>query len=111
MKDHHTMFTSGSVAKWVARLIADPGVMSSILAQSHPCVDFFFSVIVMMCRGPGAQGIYSTHGTPNIAHRTPAAEDKLCVEIDHGIFPTIILLLPLTQEGLVSVTSESMCTK
>ena len=33
------------------------------------------------------------------------------VEIDHEIFSTVILLLPLIQEGLVSVTSESMCTK
>ena len=30
------------------------------------------------------------------------------VEIDHEIFSTIILLIPLVQEGLVSVTSESM---
>ena len=33
------------------------------------------------------------------------------VEIDHEIFSVIILLLPLIQEGLLSVTSESMCTK
>ena len=33
------------------------------------------------------------------------------VENDHEIFPTVILLLPLIQEGLVSVKSDSMCTK
>ena len=33
------------------------------------------------------------------------------VEIDHGIISTVILLLSLIQEGLLSVTSESMCTK
>ena len=33
------------------------------------------------------------------------------VEIDHEIISTVILLFPLTQEGLLSVTSESMCTK
>ena len=33
------------------------------------------------------------------------------VEIDHEIISTVILLLPLIQEGLLSVTSESMCTK
>ena len=33
------------------------------------------------------------------------------VEIDHEIISTVILLLLLIQEGLLSVTSESMCTK
>ena len=33
------------------------------------------------------------------------------VEIDHEIISTVILLLLLKQEGLLSVTSESMCTK
>ena len=33
------------------------------------------------------------------------------VEIDHEIFSTVFLLLPLIQEGLLSVTSERMCTK
>ena len=27
-----------------------------------------FSVILTMCRGPGALGIYSTHGTPSFMH-------------------------------------------
>ena len=31
-------------------------------------------------------------------------------EIDHKIFSTVILL-PLIQEGSLSVTSESMCTE
>ena len=36
-----------------------------------------------------------------------------CQEIDHEIISTVILtlLLPLLQGGLLSVTSESMCTK
>ena len=33
------------------------------------------------------------------------------VEIDHEIISTVILLLPKIQEGFLSVTSESMCTK
>ena len=33
------------------------------------------------------------------------------VEIAHEIISTVILLLPLIQEGLLSVTSESMCMK
>ena len=31
------------------------------------------------------------------------------IEINHGIFSKVILLLPLIQEGLLSVTSKSMC--
>ena len=33
------------------------------------------------------------------------------MEMDHEIFSMVILPLPLIQEGLLSVTSESMCTK
>ena len=33
------------------------------------------------------------------------------VEIDHGRISTDILLLPMIQYGLLSITSESMCTK
>ena len=32
------------------------------------------------------------------------------VEIDHEIFSTVILSLPLIQEGLLSVSGERMCT-
>ena len=32
------------------------------------------------------------------------------VEIDHEIFPTVILSLPLIQEGQLSVSGEIMCT-
>ena len=32
------------------------------------------------------------------------------VEIDHEIFSTVILSLPLIQEGQLSVTGERMCT-
>ena len=31
------------------------------------------------------------------------------MEIDHEIFSMVILLLPLIKEGLLSVTSKSMC--
>ena len=33
------------------------------------------------------------------------------VEIDHEIFSTAILSLPLSQEGKLSVTCERMCTE
>ena len=32
------------------------------------------------------------------------------VAIDHEIFSTVILSLPLIQEGLLSVSGERMCT-
>ena len=32
------------------------------------------------------------------------------VEIDHEIFSTVILSLPLIQEGQMSVSGERMCT-
>ena len=32
------------------------------------------------------------------------------VEIDHEIFSTVILSLPLSQEGQLSVSGERMCT-
>ena len=54
---------------FVGSLIADPGVVSLILARSH-CL----------------------------------------TKIDHEKFSMVILLLPLIQEGLLSVASESMCT-
>ena len=60
----------GPVAQSIASLIADPGVMSLIMARFHTFI-----------------------------------------EIDHEIFSTVFLLLPLIQEGLMSVTNESMCTK
>ena len=39
------------------------------------------------------------------------ARSHTFVEIDHEMISMVILLLPLIQEGLLSVTSESMCTK
>ena len=59
-----------SVAQSVASPIADPGLVSSILAQPHTFMEIYLK-----------------------------------------IFSTAILLLPLIQEGLLSVTSESLCTE
>ena len=33
------------------------------------------------------------------------------MEIDHEFIVTVTILIPLIQEGLLSVTSDSMCTK
>ena len=47
---------------------------------------------------------------PEVASWKPARSHTFA-EIDHEIISTAILLLPLIQEGLLSVTRESMCTK
>ena len=39
------------------------------------------------------------------------ARSYTVVDFDHKIISTIILILPLIQEGLLSVTSKSMCIK
>ena len=45
---------------------------------------------------------YSTHAVGKWQHSF--------VEIDHEIFSTVILSLPLIQEGQLSVSGERMCT-
>ena len=41
----------------------------------------------------------------------PLAQSHTFVVIDHEIISTVILFLPLIQEGLLTDTSKSMCTK
>ena len=47
---------------------------------------------------------------PEVASLIPVRSHTF-VEIDHEIISMFIYLLPLIQEGLLSVTSEIMCTK
>ena len=60
--------------------------------------------------GPVAQSVVSLIADPGVMSSIPVRPHTF-MEIDHEIFSTVILLLPLNQEGLVLVTSESMCTK
>ena len=46
-------------------------------------------------------------GDQEVASSTPAEVGK---EIDREIFSTVILSLPLIQEGQLSVSGERMCT-
>ena len=48
---------------------------------------------------PGGRGFYPRRG-----------QQHSFVEIDHEIFSTVILSLPLIQEGQLSVSGERMCT-
>ena len=49
--------------------------------------------------GPGGHGFNTRRG-----------RQHSFVEIDHEIFSTVILSLPLIQEGQLSVSGERMCT-
>ena len=60
--------------------------------------------------GTLGQSVASLTADPGVA-RSILARSHTFVEIDHEIVSTVILLLPLIQEGLVSVSRESMCTK
>ena len=45
-----------------------------------------------------------------VAGSNPEGPGKILMEIDHEIFSTVILSLPLIQEGQLSVPGERMCT-
>ena len=47
---------------------------------------------------------------PGVAGLTPLGWQHSFMEIDHEIFSTIILSLPLIQEGQLSISGERMCT-
>ena len=65
-----------------------------------------FQVLTSTC--PVAQLIANTIADPGSL--IPAGSHTF-MEIDHEIFSGVILLLSPIQEGLTSVTRESMCTK
>ena len=48
-------------------------------------------------------------GDQEIAGSTPTMSVNFFVEIDHELFSTVILCLPLIQEGQLSVSSKRMC--
>ena len=51
------------------------------------------------------------NGGQEVAGSTPAdGRQHSFVEIDHEIFSTVILSLPLIQEGQLSVSGERTCT-
>ena len=49
-------------------------------------------------------------GNQEVAGSTPAGSANSIVEIDHKIFSTVILSLPLMQEGQLSVSTKE-CAK
>ena len=59
---------------------------------------------------PVAHSVASLTADPGITSLIPARSHTF-MEFDHEIISMVILLFPLIQEGLLSVTSESMCTR
>ena len=57
-----------------------------------------------------AQSEVSLIADPGVVISIPA-QCHTFVEIDYEIISTVILLLPLIKEGLLSITSDSMCTQ
>ena len=49
-------------------------------------------------------------GDQEVVGSIPAESATFFVEIDHEIFSTVIISLPLIQEWHVSVSGERMCT-
>ena len=49
-------------------------------------------------------------GDQEVAASTPAKIGNIVGKIDHEIFSTVILSLPLIQEGQLSVSGKRMCT-
>ena len=62
------------------------------------------------CHGPSSTIGSEPNAGPGVMSLIPARSHTF-LGIDHERFSTVILLLPLIQEGLVSVTIESMCRK
>ena len=60
--------------------------------------------------GQAAHSIVSRIADTGVVSWIPA-QPHTFIEIVHETFSTVILLLALIQEGLLSVTRESMCTK
>ena len=68
------------------------------------------TIILSILAGLITQSVASPTADPGITSFILARSNTF-VEIDGEIIYTVILFLPLIQEGLSSVTSKSMCTK
>ena len=49
-------------------------------------------------------------GDQEVAGSPPPGRQHSFIEIDHEIFPMVILSLPLIQEGQLSISGKRMCT-
>ena len=72
--------------------------------------NYKITVYLQMIPDTIAQSEVSLLADPGVGISIPA-QCHTFVEIDYEIISTVILLLPLIQEGLLSITSDSMCTQ
>ena len=70
----------------------------------------YFLILPLIWPASMAQLDARPTGDQEVAGSTPAERQHSFVEIDHEIFSTVILSLPLIQEGQLSVSGERMCT-
>ena len=82
------------------------------IRSSWKCKNAIFKYMIQLNFTLGAveQSVGSPTADPCVASSI-LSRSYTVVEIDHEIIIAVILLLLLTQEGLISVTSESICTK
>ena len=67
--------------------------------------------LYLYCRPRWLSWMRRPTGDQEVAGSTPRrGPQHFFVEIDHEIFSTVILSLPLIQEGQLSVSGERMCT-
>ena len=78
-------------------------------SKVHSALRLLF--IVLSYIGSVAQSDARLPGDQEVVSSWLWSGNILFIEIDHGIFSTIILSLPLIQEGKLSVTCERMCTE
>ena len=71
---------------------------------------FILSIITYFMLGPIVQSVVSLIADPGVLNSI-LAWPLTFVEFDNEKFSKVILFLPLIQEMLLSVTSESMCTE
>ena len=86
----------------------DPWICSQTRTKLHVQSNPYIMHLIIILGSVG-QLVGSPTAGPGIVSLIPAWSHTF-LEIDHEIISTVILLL-LIQEGLLSVTSESMCTK
>ena len=62
------------------------------------------------CRPPWLSWMRIRLGIRRLQVRPALGQQNSFMEIDHEIFSTVILSLPLIQEGQLPVSGERMCT-
>ena len=91
-----------SISKWPLKTCFT--VLSSVVGN------IFMPPAIKKTPGPIAQLVFSHFVDPGVMSLIQPLPHTL-VEIDHEIYSRVILLLPLIQERMLSVTCESICAE